>query len=303
MTNNTVESDRVLDVSLAPSSAYQIGTPSSTSVTITSSVVPMLTIAATASTIPQGGAASFTITANQAPAKNTSVSFAVEGTAQAGQSYVPLAGAALLPAGQTQVTVVLQSLQTNIEFEPTDMIVGNWPTRVGQVNVKAGDTVEPGEAILTLTEPNLSVTLQASAADRSELSVGQPCTVQISGENNQGNGVITELDNDPTQVSSGTGGQSTQVYEGKIEVSDLTGADGSEVSINVVTQQVDNALTVPIAAVKQNGTGADVVRVVNLTKGGRITEVPVTTGLTEGSYIQITGGLRIGQLVIVEVTT
>ena len=303
VTNNTVESDRVLDVSLAPSSAYQIGTPNSTSVTITSSVVPMLTIAASTSTIPQGGAASFTITANQAPAKNTSVSFAVEGTAQAGQGYVPLAGAALLPAGQTQVTVVLQSLQTNIEFEPTDMIVGNWPTRVGQVNVKAGDTVEPGEAILNLTEPNLSVTLQASAADRSELSVGQPCTVQISGENNQGNGVITELDSDPTEVSSGTGGQSTQVYEGKIEVSDLTGADGSEVSINVVTQQVDNALTVPIAAVKQNGTGGDVVRVVNLAKGGRITEVPVTTGLTEGSYIQITGGLRIGQLVIVEVTT
>ena len=231
------------------------------------------------------------------------MSFAVEGTAQAGQGYVPLAGAALLPAGQTQVTVVLQSLQTNIEFEPTDMIVGNWPTRVGQVNVKAGDTVEPGEAILNLTEQNLSVTLQASAADRSELSVGQPCTVQISGENNQGNGVITELDSDPTEVSSGTGGQSTQVYEGKIEVSDLTGADGSEVSINVVTQQVDNALTVPIAAVKQNGTGGDVVRVVNLAKGGRITEVPVTTGLTEGSYIQITGGLRIGQLVIVEVTT
>ena len=47
---------------------------------------PMLTIAATASTIPQGGAASFTITANQAPAKNTSVSFAVEGTAQPGQA-------------------------------------------------------------------------------------------------------------------------------------------------------------------------------------------------------------------------
>ena len=302
VTNNTVESDRVLDVSLAQSSAYQIGTPNSTQVTITSSVVPMLTIAATASTIPQGGAASFTITANQAPAKNTSVSFAVEGTAQPGQNYVPLAGAALLPAGQTQVTVVLQSIQTNIEFEPTDMIVGHWPTRVGQVNVKAGETVEPGEAILTLTEPNLSVTLQASAADRSELSVGQPCTVQISGENNQGTGVITELDNDPTEVSSGAG-QSSQVYEGKIEVSDLTGADGSQVSINVVTQEVNNALTVPIAAVKQDGSGTDVVRVVDLTKGGRITEVPVKTGLTEGSYIQITGGLRIGQLVIVEVST
>ena len=60
----------------------------------------------------QGGAAAFTITANQAPVKDTSVNFAVQGTAAAGQNYVPLAGTALLKAGQTQVTVMLQSLQT-----------------------------------------------------------------------------------------------------------------------------------------------------------------------------------------------
>ena len=97
---------------------------------------------------------------------------------------MPLAGTALLKAGQTQVTVVLQSIQSNVTFEPTDMIVGNWPTRVGEVYVKAGASVAPGEAILSLTEPNLSVTLQATAAERSELAVGQHCTIQISGENN-----------------------------------------------------------------------------------------------------------------------
>ncbi len=296
VTNNTVESDRILTVSLAPGGSYVVGNPSSTAVDITSSVVPMLTITSSTGSVPQGGAASFVITANQAPAKNTSVNFAVQGTAQAGQNYVPLSGSALLLAGQTQVTVVIQSLQTNITFEPTDMIVGQWPTRIGQVNVKAGQSVAPGEAILSLVEPDLSVTLQASAAERSKLSVGQSCTVQISGESTQGTGVITELDSDTTQVGT------AQVYEGTIEVTGVTGADGSQVSITVVDQQINDALTVPIAAVKQNGTGEDVVRVVNLALGGRVIEVPVTTGLTEGSYIQVTGGLRVGQLVIVEVT-
>jgi hypothetical protein len=303
VTDNTVEADTVLTVGLAASGGYQVGNPNSASVTITSSVVPMLTISGNTSTIAQGGAASFTITANQAPSKNTSVGFAVEGTAQPGQNYVPLAGSALLAAGQTQVTVTLQSLQTNITFQPTDMIAGSWPTRVGTVNVKAGNIVAPGEAILSLTEPNLSVTLQASAANRTQLKVGQACTVQISGENSQANGVITELDSNPTNLAAGAGGQSSQVYEGKIEVTGLNGADGSQVSVNVVTQQVQNALTVPIAAVKQNGTGGDVVRVVDLARGGKITEVPVTTGLTEGSYIQVTGGLTAGQLVIVNVTS
>jgi hypothetical protein len=302
VTNNIVEPNRVLTVSLAPNTGYVVGTPSSASVTIASSVVPTLTIAASTTTIAQGGAASFVITASQAPVKNTTVTFAVEGTAQPSQNYVPLTGTTLLAAGQTQVTVVLQSIQNNVVFQPTDMIVGHWPIRVGQVNVKAGAPVQVGEAILSLTEPDLSVTLQATAAERSKLKVGQPCTVEIAGENTESSGVITQLNATPTSVA-GTSGQAQQLYEGRIEVSGLTGADGSQVSITVVNQQVTNALTVPIAAVKQNGTGGDVVRVINLGSPdhGKITEVPVKTGLTEGSYIQITKGLRLNQVVIAQV--
>jgi len=297
ITTNTVESDRILTVTLAPSPSYQIGYPNAAAVQITSSVVPILTISSSTGMVSQGGAATFTITASQAPVKNTSVGFSVQGTAQPGQNYVPVAGAALLLAGQTRVTVTLQTLQTNITFEPTDMIVGQWPTRIGTVFVKAGATVAPGEPILSLVEPDVSVTLQASAADRTKLAVGQTCTVQISGENSSGTGVITELDSNTTTVGT------AQVYEGTIAVTGLTGADGSQVSITVVDQQIDNALTVPIAAVKQNGTGQDVVRTVSLARGGRVTEVPVTTGLTEGSYIQVTGGLHLGQLVIVQVNS
>ena len=298
VTSNQVTPDRVLTVSLSPSSSYVLGTPSSASVTITSSVVPTLTLTADTSSVAQGGAATFTITANQAPVKNTSVSFVVQGTTQPGQGYVPLTGTALLPAGHTSVTVTLQSLRTDVSFEPTDMVVGHWPTRVGQVYVKAGGPVTAGAPILALTEPDLSVTLQASAADRSKLKVGQRCTVQISGETTEGTGTITSLNSTPTLVSSG--GQSEQVYEGHIEVSDFSGADGAQVSIKVVDQQVTDALTVPIAAVKQNGVGKDVVRVIDLAHGGRVTEVPVVTGLTEGSYIQVKKGLHVGQTVIVQ---
>jgi hypothetical protein len=297
VTSNVVEPNKVLTVSLAPSPSYVVGSPSSATVTITSQVLPTLTITSNTTTLAQGGAASFTISADQAPVKNISVNFSAQGTAEPGQNYVPLAGTAVLKAGQTSVTVVLQSIQSNITFEPTDMIVGSWPTHVGQVFVKAGASVAPGEAILSLTEPDLSVTLQATAAQRSELAVGQKCTIQISGENTSGTGVVTELDTAPTTVT-GSGGQSSQVYEGRIAVSDLTGADGSAVSITVVNQQVDNALTVPISAVKQNGSGVNVVRVINLNQGGRVSEVHVRTGLTEGSYIQIKSGLHLNQLVI-----
>ena len=61
------------------------------------------------------------------------------------------------------------------------------------------------------------------------------------------------------------------------------------------------ALTVPIAAVKQNGSGDDVVRVIDLDHGGQVHEVKVTTGLSEGSYIEVKSGLNAKQVVVVEV--
>ncbi|HLX86935.1 MAG TPA: HlyD family efflux transporter periplasmic adaptor subunit, partial [Acidimicrobiales bacterium] len=191
-----------------------------------------------------------------------------------------------------------------------------WPIRVGAVYVKAGDPVQPGEPILQLTEPTVSVTLQASAADRTNLQLGQTCTIQISGDQTTVTGTITELDATATVLNAGgaggaaggggssggaAGGGATQVYEGRIDSAQLDtlhGADGSAVSIKVVEKQVTDAPTVPIAAVKQNGVGTDVVRVID--PSGEVTEVPVVTGLSEGSYIEIKSGVSVGQTVVVQ---
>ena len=81
----------------------------------------------------------------------------------------------------------------------------------------------------------------------------------------------------------------------------VTKADGAAVTIKVIDQEEVNALTVPIAAVKQNGSGQDVVRVIDLANRGKVREMPVQTGLTEGSYIEIKKGLTGRETVIVEV--
>ncbi len=304
--DNVVESDRTLTVTLAPSDEYQMGVPNAATVTITSSVVPTLTISTGSSSITEGGDAIFTITADQAPSKDTSVNFVLAGTAQPGLDYVPLAGTVILRAGQKSVTVTFQSIKKDVMFEPTDMIVADWPVRIGQVYIKQGNEVTTGEPLVDLTQPDVSVTLQASPSDFNQLALGQKCTMTISGSQVELTGTISELDSSPTLLSgSGSGGSAQQVFEGQIEVSDLAkgdaNADGATVSITVTTQEASNALSVPIAAVKQNGTGQDVVRVVDLHHGGKLTEVPVTTGLTSGSYVQVTGGLHLGQTVVVTV--
>jgi multidrug efflux pump subunit AcrA (membrane-fusion protein) len=200
------------------------------------------------------------------------------------------------------VTVTLRSIRKDVVFQPTDMIVGHWPIRIGQVFVKEGDPLPPGTPVLSLTDPAFTVTLQASASDRTKLAVGQKCTVKLTGGTKEASGTISELDQNLTSLSSSTpGAAAQQVYQGKINVTDLGAADGASVAIDVTVQQRTNVLTVPIAAVKQNGAGEDVVRVIDLKNHSKVTDVRVTTGLTEGSYIEVTKGLKGDETVIVEV--
>jgi multidrug efflux pump subunit AcrA (membrane-fusion protein) len=293
--NGLVQPDTQLTLQLASGSGYVVGSPGSAGTTIQSGDIPEINLKG-GGTVVAGGTATFTITADQPPVTDTAVSLQVSGTAQPGQDFQPLTSTVLLRAGQTSVTVPVTTINSGVLFQPTDMITGSWPIRVGQVFVKSGDMVTPGAQLFTLTDAKFTVTLSASPSDRTQLKVGQRVTVQVQGGSNEAPGVISELDDfvtvDPTTKA--------QTYQGKISVGDLGAADGATVTIHVTVQAAVNALTVPIAAVKQDGLGRDVVRVLDLTRGGRVTEVPVRTGISDSSYMEIASGLAEGQVVIVE---
>jgi len=296
--NGLVEPDAQLSLHLDAGTGYVVGTPDAGTTTVQSSDVPELSLTG-GGTVAAGQTAMFTITADQAPLRDTSVSFQVAGTAQPGQDFDPVASSIVLPAGQRQVVVALKTMDRNVTFQPTDMVTGAWPIRVGQVLVKSGDTAGPGGQLFTLTDTNFTVTLSASPSDRTQLKVGQSVTVQLEGGSAQSAGVISQLDDNVTSDSN----TKAETYQGKISVGDLGAADGATVSITAVVQAADNVLSVPIAAVKQDGLGHDVVRVIDLDHGGRVTERPVRTGLADSSYIQIQTGLTEGQVVIVETDT
>ena len=62
-------------------------------------------------------------------------------------------------------------------------------------------------------------------------------------------------------------------------------------------EKVD-VITVPVAAVLQDGQGNDVVRVVLV--DGTTTQVQIKTGLSEGAFVEVTEGLNGDELVLVE---
>lgn len=295
--NGRVQRDPGLFVSVLADPAYVVGTPNVAGVVIVSATLPKISILGGPAAVGLGGGAVFTIVADQPPVKDISVQYTVMGTAQQGKDLEPVTGTVILRAGQSSASIPILTLNTNVYFLPTDMIAGTWPTRLGQVFVKEGEIAVAGTPLFSLTETAFTVTLDASAADRTKLKVGQSVTVQLQGADGTAPGVITELDDNVTTDPE----TKKQSYKGKVQVQGTLGAaDGAPVTIKVVVQERLGALTVPIAAVKQNGAGDDVVRVIDLAKGGRIHEVRVTTGLSEGSYIEIKSGLRARQVVVVQ---
>ena len=67
---------------------------------------------------------------------------------------------------------------------------------------------------------------------------------------------------------------------------------------SITREEKIDVITVPVAAVLQDGQGNDVVRVV-LTDG-TTRQVQVKVGLSEGAYVEITEGLSGEELVLVE---
>ena len=295
-----IEPDETLTVQLLPADdpdeQYLLGPSVVGTITIEDEDLPELAMTTREQTVPEGSAVEIVIEADEAPNEDLSVDYQVDGSATMGVDYNTLTGSITLPRGRTRASIVVETIDDDVIFVPSDMIVADWPARVGTVFVDEGETVQLGQELLTLTEPNFTIRLFANPTDRSELAVGQVVQVEIEAGDQESGGVITQLDDAATIEEGGT-----ETYEGVVESdADLAAVDGASVRIEVVLEERVDAIVVPIAAVRQDGTGNDIVLVVD-EASGTSTPTPIVTGLQEGSFTEVVSGLSGDELVIVNV--
>lgn len=298
--DDLVESDESFVFSLldatpraGATASYRLGSESSATVTIQSGDLPEMTITG-GGTVAEGRNGSFRIVADAPVTEDTSVNYQVAGTAQNGVDFKVLTGTVIMKKGASSVTVPIEVIDDGVVFRPSDMIVADWPARVGTVEVDEGEFVLQGATVLNLTEPKFTITMKVSATDRAELEVGQQVSVDLKVGDQILDGIISELDDSATVDASGA-----ETYEGTIEVNaDFEAVDGATVSIDVTLDEVLNAIAVPVAAVLRSSDG-DQVRVVN--EQGTISRVTVTIGLIDGEWAEIVNGLKGDELVVVDV--
>jgi len=276
---------------------YSTADPTTATITIQDEDDPELTIVGSEITVPEGGAVVVTIRADEAPSRDISVDYQVGGTATMGVDFQVLTGTVTFPAGRTEVDLVINTIDDDVFFVPSDMIIADWPARVGTVFVDEGQTVQLGQTLLNLTEPEFTINLIASPSDRSKLVLGQAVTVEIEAGDQNVTGTITELDDAATITDTGT-----ERYEGVVEADgELFAVEGATVRIEVVLDERVDAIVVPRAAIYQNATGETVIRVIDLDTGVQ-TEVIIETGIQEGSFTEVVRGLAGGEKIVVDVT-
>ena len=290
-----VENDETLSITITSNAdeTYVVGSPSSASTTIESNDLPELIIEGGGS-ISEGSSGEFTIRADQPVVEDTSINYALSGSATPGRDFNELSGTVVMPAGQSEVRVTIETIDDDVVFLPGDMVVASWPARVGTVSVDDGEFILLGQEVLTLTEPDFTITLTLNPTNRGNLEVGMAVEVEIQASDEEAvPGVILELDETATVTGDGS-----ERYEGVIETFEVLDAvDGASVNVDVTREEKVDVITVPIAAVLQDGQGNDVVRVVLV--DGTTTQVQIETGLSEGAFVEVTEGLAGDELVLV----
>lgn len=294
--DNWVEQDETLwvTVTLNPDESYVLGGNASSLGIIESNDIPELTIEGGGS-VGEGGNAQFTIKADQPVVEDTSINYRLSGSASPGSDYKELPSTVIMLAGESEVTVQIETIDDDVIFLPGDMVVASWPARIGTVSVDDGEFILLGQQVLTLTESEFTITLALNPTDRGNLEVGMDVEVELqASDQNAVPGVIIELDETATVSADGS-----ERYEGVIETSEtLDAVDGANINVDVTREEKIDVITVPVASVLQDGQGNDVVRVV--LSDGTTTQVRVEVGLSEGAFVEITDGLTGNELVLVE---
>ncbi len=208
---------------------------------------------------------------------------------------------------RANVAAAQDTLSKTTMRAPMAGIVTALPVEEGEVAV-IGTMNNPGTKLLTIADMSeVEAVMEVDETDVPNVKIGQRATVTIDAYPNKTyNGVVTEVGSSPIQRNGINTGTDAVNFEVKIQI-ETPPADvrpGFSASADIITGTRTKAIGIPIQAL--------VVREKPATKGSKPQDeegvfindkgaakfVPVTTGLSGESDIEIVKGLKEGQELI-----
>ncbi len=169
--------------------------------------------------------------------------------------------------------------------------------RVNQLFVKEGDKVAAGGDLLQLVDfTHMKVSIRVDEYDISDVHPGDPCRITTTATENTFDSVI----NDINYVSSSGGSVAYYTATAYVDVSEGV-YPGMQVTVTVPQEEAENVVVLREDALSFSSDNRAFVYMLN--GMGEMVEWEVTTGVSNGNYVEIRQGLYEGDQVYVKVQT
>lgn len=166
--------------------------------------------------------------------------------------------------------------------------------RVNQLLVSAGDKVTPGTSLVQVADfSRMKVSIRVDEYDISDVHVGQTARVTVTATEQT---IETAIDS-INYISASSG--SVAYYTATAYVDVPAGVyPGMQATISIPQSEAQNVVVLKIDAISFDETNQAYVLMQQA--DGTMEKVGITTGVSNGNYVEITSGLQSGDTVYVE---
>ena len=167
--------------------------------------------------------------------------------------------------------------------------------RINQLPVQEGDKVAAGDLLAQVVDfTHMTVSIRVDEYDISRVHIGDACRVTTTATENVFDSSIADIN----YVSSSTGAVAYYTATAYVDVTEGV-YPGMQVTITVPQEEAADVVVLREDALSFNERNQAVVYMMNAQ--GEMAETPVTTGVSNGNYVEIKSGLKAGDAVYKEV--
>ena len=176
-----------------------------------------------------------------------------------------------------------------------ETVTADFAGRVNKVSVREGDEVSPGTELVQLADfRHMLVSFRVDEYDISDVSVGQGCTVTVTALEKQFETTVDAID----YISASEGNVAYYTATAYVDVDDPTVLPGMQVTVSITQEEAKDVVILKVDAVSFDFINRAFVWMKNA--AGELEQKNITTGVSNGNYIEITEGLADGDEVYAE---